>query len=77
MCNHAYIITANSNFKVLETSLRMIDDERNDVFVLFDKKARISDNTVKKLQACLEQSKLVVLDEIVINWGGIHKYKQY
>lgn len=35
---HAYLIATNGNYEVLKTCLRMIDDERNDIYILFDKK---------------------------------------
>ena len=37
---HAYLIIAHSNFYVLEIALKLIDDERNDVYIHIDKKVK-------------------------------------
>lgn len=40
MSKHAYLIAAYENFDVLEVLMRLVDDERNGVFLHVDKKAR-------------------------------------
>jgi hypothetical protein len=66
---HAYIIIANSNFKVLEYGFKMIDDERNDIYLLLDKKSTVTDEWMQHLTSCLKYSKLTVCSQIV-NWAS-------
>lgn len=40
---HAYIIVTNSLSEVFLTSIKMLDYPLNDIYVLFDKKARLLD----------------------------------
>lgn len=43
MGKHAsYLIVSNANFNVLKLCIKLIDDIRNDIFILFDKKAKVS-----------------------------------
>jgi len=37
---HAYLILVHQFTLILETLIRLIDDERNDIYVHIDKKAR-------------------------------------
>ena len=66
---HAYLIVAHANFKVVETCLKCIDDERNDVFLLLDRKARVPSETVERLKHACVRSKVTVM-EAVVNWAG-------
>lgn len=70
MKKHAYIITSNSNLSVLEKCLELIDDVRNDIYLLFDKKAKISKEYRNKLFTLLKYSNLYILPDIIINWAG-------
>ena len=40
MSRHAYLILAHDNFRTLSLLIKAIDDERNEVFVHFDKKVK-------------------------------------
>ena len=40
MNKHAYLIIAHNQFKLLEILIKMLDDERNDIFVHIDAKAK-------------------------------------
>ena len=70
MSKHAYLLVANSNFKVLEICLKMIDDERNDIYMLFDAKSKISNEKLEGLKQSVVKSQLFILPSIVINWAG-------
>lgn len=39
---HAYLLLTHEFSPILETLIRMIDDERNDIYVHIDKKVRVS-----------------------------------
>lgn len=69
MSKHAYLIVANGNFTVVETCLRMIDDERNDVYLLLDKKTKLSKEQEARLCDCLTHARYH-LSRMVVNWGG-------
>ena len=40
MGKHAYLIMAHNEFYILEKLLKLIDDERNDIYLHIDKKAK-------------------------------------
>ena len=69
MAKHAYLIVANANFKVVEACIRLIDDPRNDIYLLLDAKARVSGEQKKALTAVLAHSPLFFYEEVV-NWAG-------
>ena len=71
---HAYIIVTNSLSEVFLTSIKMLDDKRNDIYVLVDKKANILFQTVG-LKDILHFSNMTVCEQTV-NWGGIPKLMQ-
>lgn len=70
MNKHAYMIVANANLKVLEICLQLLDDARNDIYVLFDRKSKIQSEYKEKLGGFLHYSKIVFCNDFVINWGG-------
>lgn len=70
MGKHAYLIAANANFKVLALCLRMLDDPRNDIYLLLDAKAKVPAEQKKKLLQAVNYSKCSLLMEKVVNWGG-------
>lgn len=70
MGKHAYLIVANTNLKVLATCLRMIDDPRNDIYILFDKKCKIKTDKLRNLSSNVSRSNLFFLDPIVVNWAA-------
>ena len=67
---HAYLIAANANFRVLEIALSLIDDARNDIYILLDKKSRVSPSARERLRERCRCSAVTFCDDIVINWGG-------
>jgi hypothetical protein len=70
MHKHAYMIVANANFNVVETCLHMIDDPRNDIYLLLDSKSRVSQKQKDRFSKCASQSSLTICEQIV-NWGGV------
>lgn len=69
MKRHAYLILAHNNFDVLRACLRMIDDQRNDVYILFDKKSCVGCDVQKSLAAEVKKSKLVFVEPISVFWA--------
>lgn len=48
----------------------MVDDPRNDVFVLLDKKANVSENVIQDLKALVKISHIEFLEPMIVNWGA-------
>jgi hypothetical protein len=71
MKKHAYIIVSNNNFRVLETALHLIDDTRNDIYLLFDKKTKVSKYQKSNLCSICNRSQIHVCKDKIVNWGGV------
>lgn len=67
MARHAYLITAYNNFSILRILLRLLDDERNDIFLHVDK--RTSDVDFEKLHWPGQKSKLTIVPRMNVYWG--------
>lgn len=67
---HAYLILAHNEFEVLGRLLRAIDDERNDIYIHFDRK-------IASYPDCrTSHAKLTILTERVdVRWGDISVVK--
>lgn len=62
---HAYLIIAHNEPLILKTLISMIDDARNDIFLLIDKRSNISlFNDINT-----QKSKLFLCDRLNIYWG--------
>ncbi len=68
MEKHAFLIIAHKIDLTLLTLLRSIDSPNHDVFLHFDKKAKKLD--VGGINGVCKKSKLEVLREISVSWGG-------
>lgn len=63
---HAYLIIAHHEFEVLRSLILALDDERNDIFIHFDKKIK---NT-PELQAS-KSALYIIKKRINIRWGHV------
>lgn len=70
MNRHAYLIVANSNWNVVSSCLRLIDDERNDVYLLVDRKTHLTEHQIDALKEHCHKSNVSINNSIIINWGG-------
>lgn len=63
---HAYLIIAHNEFEILELLLRAIDDERNDIYIHFDRK-------ITEIPVCRTvHAKLYILSNCIdVRWGDI------
>ena len=68
MKKHAYLIMAHNNFDLLQKELYLLDDERNDIFIHIDKKAKNVDQAY--ITEKVKHSNVYFLPRISINWGG-------
>ena len=64
---HAYLIIAHNDPTLLAVLVEMLDDERNDIYILIDKKADTSQFSVVKAT----KSILIYAPRIDIKWGHI------
>lgn len=64
---HAYLIIAHNNFYTLSLLLKMLDDERNDLYLHID--ARTADAPFERLRECVSRSRLEFVKRIAVKWG--------
>lgn len=65
---HAYLIMAYNNFDQLGTLLRLLDDDRNDLYLHIDAKTPRAE--VPDLGRYVSRSKLTIVEPIPVAWGG-------
>jgi hypothetical protein len=67
---HAYLILAHNNYYILERLIRLLDDERNDIFIHIDKKVENFDES--EFQKSVSKSSLVfVKPRVDVKWGHV------
>ncbi len=64
MSKHAYLIIANRNFEQLAQLVKVLDDERNDIYIQIDRTSREHRVAIET-----KKSVLKIPDEIPIYWG--------
>ncbi len=77
MGKHAYMIVSNGNLKVLERCVQLIDDYRNDIYILFDKKSNITITERETIISAVKMSGILILDDRIVNWGGTPKLMRF
>ena len=70
---HAYLIITHQYTPILETLVKMIDDERNDIYVHVDKKAR--DSYAGKITALTNKSEIHFVRKHKVYWGHVSLVK--
>lgn len=73
MKKHAYMIMCHNNFELLKKLLILLDDERNDIYIHVDKKAK--DFDYKSIHFCVKKATLTQIKRINVNWGGYSQIK--
>lgn len=73
MKKHAYLIIAHHQLRQLKILMKLLDDERNDIYLHIDKKSKILDRN--NLETCLVKSKLFLVDSLDIVWGDYSQVK--
>lgn len=67
---HAYLILAHNNYYILERLIKLLDDERNDIFIHIDKKVENFDES--EFQKFVSKSSLVfVKPRVDVKWGHV------
>ena len=72
---HAYLIMAHTNFHQLGTLLKLLDDERNDIFLFIDQKVPLTIEIIEFLNKCCTQSILNFTKRHTVHWGGYSTIK--
>ena len=67
MNKHAYLIIAHNNFEILEKTLKLLDDEKNDFYIHIDKKVKNFD--FEKFKSFVKKSRIFFTDRINVKWG--------
>lgn len=65
MMKHAYLIIAHNEWEVLNLLLRMLDDERNDIYLHIDKKVRL----IPQLVECKNAGFQLLSERNDVRWG--------
>ena len=68
MKKHAYVIMANTQPELLKKLLQMLDDERNDIYLHIDSKAK--DYPLDEIAAVLQKSKCIFTERTDVKWGS-------
>lgn len=68
MKKHAYLIMAHHHFDLLQKQLYLLDDERNDIFIHVDKKAKNVDEAY--ITAKVKKSQVHFIPRMDVKWGG-------
>ena len=66
MRKHAYLITAYNNWDILGKQIRLLDDERNDIYLMVDRKTK--DFSPEQLPEC-KYAGFYLMDRIEIFWA--------
>lgn len=67
MTRHAYLITAYNNFYVLERLIRLLDDDRNDIYVHID--GKVEDFDFERFSSLCNSSTLTFVPAVRVYWG--------
>lgn len=68
---HAFLIIAHNNIRILNILIEMLDDYRNDIYLLIDKKSKIKQSEIIPCK----NSTLFNLERIDIRWGDYSQIK--
>ena len=68
MEKHAYLVMAHHQFPLLQTTLRLLDDPRNDFFIHIDKKAGAVD--FEEIRRAAPHSRVTFIERLSVHWGG-------
>ena len=68
MKKHAYLIMAHTQPELLRKLLKMLDNERNDIYLHIDSKAK--DYPLDEIAAVLQKSKCIFTERTDVKWGS-------
>lgn len=65
----AYLIIAHNKIEQLKFLVSLLDYEKHDIYILFDKKAQINRELKEEIESIVKESTLYFTKEIPIYWG--------
>lgn len=65
----AYLIIAHNKIEQLKFLVSLLDYEKHDIFILFDKKSKITKEEKKQVEKSVKKSAIFFTKEIPIYWG--------
>lgn len=65
---HAYIIFAHNEPEILRTLLRMLTDDRNDIFLHVDARSRLLDEVMVEIK---KDGSAILLPRVKVHWGAV------
>ncbi len=65
----AYLIIAHNKIEQLKFLISLLDYEKHDIFILFDKKGNVKDKHKEEILKTVKYSKVIYTKEIPIYWG--------
>lgn len=68
MNKHAYLIMAHTQPELLKKLLKVLDNERNDIYLHIDSKAK--DFPVDEVTSVLEKAKCILTERTDVKWGS-------
>ena len=68
MKKHAYLIMAHTQQELLKMLLKKLDDERNDIYLHIDSKAK--DYPLDEVAAVLQKANCVFTERTDVKWGS-------
>ncbi len=73
MKKHAYLIMAHNEFDLLKQNIELLDDDRSDIYLHVDKKAR--NFPIEELRSIPQKSNLYIIERQNVSWGGDSQIK--
>ena len=68
MKKHAYLIMSHTQPELLKKLLELLDDERNDIYLHIDSKAK--DFSFKEIESVLKKAKCYLTERTDVKWGS-------
>lgn len=67
----AYLIIAHDKIEQLKFLVSLLDYDKHDFYILFDKKSKITKKERKQIENIVKNSTIFFTKEIPIYWGGL------
>lgn len=69
MNKHAYLVMAHNNIEQLIRLVRVLEDERNDIYIHLD--SNVKDRNFLKQELKSDYSKVEFIERLNVNWGDL------
>lgn len=70
MKKHAYLVLAHGDVTGLIRLIKACDDQRNDIYIHYDKKFVLDEEKLNTVNQAATKSRIFWVDRISVNWGG-------